>query len=136
MIDGICSYFDDEDRKKNFQLYIEENHSFAKPGNMLYSSQRYFGGNPSAEELKDKISHYLFWLFDFFEAEEIITQVPHIILCVSAPENTLADDDMAYFRQLLSLERLCRGCPEVGVTTILNDNTEERSTSCFVACIK
>lgn len=136
MMDGICAYFDSEEEKKDFQLYIEENHSFAQPGNMLYSGGKCFGGNLSAEELTAKISHYLFWLFDSFEAEEAMTQVPHIILCVSVPKNTFTDDDMAYFRKLLSYERLSRGCSPVGATTILNSNTDERHTGCFVACIK
>ena len=136
MIDGICDYFDSEEEKRDFQQYIAESHSFSQPGNMLYSGAKCFGGTLSAEELKEKTSHHPFWLFDSFEAEEAMTQVPHIILCVSAPKNTFTDDDMAYFRKLLACERLSRGCAPVGATTILNNNTEERSTSYFVACIK
>ena len=136
MTDDICSYFDEEGEKQDFQKYIEENHSFAKPGNMLYSCRKYICGNPSADELKETIHHYLLWLFDSFESAEVISKVPHIIVCISAPKNTLNDDDMTFIEKLLSFERLCRSCSPVGVTTILNDNTEDRTTSCYVACLK
>ena len=54
IIDDVCSYFGEEEEQRDFQQYIESNHSFAKPGNILYSGKKYFGGNPSAEELKKR----------------------------------------------------------------------------------
>lgn len=136
IIDDICSYFDEDDEKQSFQQYIEANHSYANPGNILYSSKKYFGGNPGAEELKEDIHHHLLWLFDSFESAEAMAEVPHIIVCVSAPENTITVSDMAFIEKLLSFERICRGCSPVGVTTILNDNNEKRTTSCYVVCLK
>ena len=136
IIDDICTYFDEEDEKIDFQQYIESNHSYKNPGNILYSSKKYFGGSPSLQELKEKIHHYLLWLFDSFESADAMAEVPHIIVCISAPENALDDEDMSFIEKLLSFERICRGCLPVGVTTILNNNTEKRTTSCYVACLK
>lgn len=103
---------------------------------MMYSSQKYICGNPSIEEIKETIHQYLLWLFDSFESAEVMATVPHIIVCVSVPENTLTDEDMIFVEKLLSFERLCRGCLPVGVTTILNNNIKDRTTSCYVACLK
>lgn len=136
IIDDICDYLDEEDEKRDFQQYIEANHSYDKPGNILYSSLKYICGNPSIEELKTDIHHHLLWLFDSLEAAEVILSVPHIIVCVSAPKNSLSDEDMSFIEKLLSFERINRGYSPVGVTTILNNNTENRTTSCYVACLK
>ena len=44
IIDGICDYFDTDEEKVEFQKYIEENHSYDKLGNVLYSSKVLFCG--------------------------------------------------------------------------------------------
>lgn len=136
IIDDICEYFDSDDEKKRFQKYIEEHHSFANPGNILYSTKTYFSDQYDAQKLKDKIHFHLLSLFDSFEAESVMTEVPHIIVCISAPDGYISDDDVAFIRKLLSFERAMRGCSPVEITTVLNDTSNSRGISCFVACLK
>ena len=136
IIDDICKYFDTEEEKEEFQKYIEENHSYDKPGNVLFSTWQQICGNCTAEELREKINFFLLGLFDGFESADAITTVPHIIVCISAPEGYFSEEDTKFLRNLLSFERLCRKCPPVTVTTILNDDTENRGTSCCVVALK
>ena len=137
IIDKICSYLDSDEEKQEFQKYIEQNHSYDKPGNMLYSCGTFFGGQQSdPEELKKEIHSFLLELFDDYAAADAITVVPHIIVCVSAADGLISDEDTEFLRNLLNFERLCRGCPPVTVTTILNDTGNNRGTSCFVATLK
>lgn len=137
IIDKICSYLDSDEEKQEFQKYIEQHHSYDKPGNMLYSFGTIFGGEQSdCEEFKKEIHSLLLGLFDDYVAADAVTVVPHIIVCVSAADGLISDEDMEFIRNLLNFERLCRGCPPVTVTTILNDTGNNRGTSCFVATLK
>lgn len=137
IIDKICSYLDSDEEKQEFQKYIEQNHSYDKPGNMLYSCGTFFGGQQSdSEELKKEIHSFLLELFDDYAAADAVTVVPHIIVCVSAADGLISDVDMEFIRNLLNFERLSRGCPPVTVTTILSNTANNRGTSCFVATLK
>ncbi len=138
IIDGICEYFDTEDEKADFQKYIEENHAYHKPGNVLFSSKVQFCGKQAKEfeALKEKIHFHLLSLFDNIEASDAMTEVPHIIVCISAPEGCFNDSDVESIRSLISFERICRGFLPAAVTTIANDTGNDRGTSCFVAALK
>lgn len=139
IIDEIGIYLDDIEDEMDFQGYIEENHSFSKPGNILYSTKRVFGGTYEEreyEELKGKVHHFLLSLFDSYSASEAFLEVPHIIVCISAPEDCFKDEDMRFVENLLSFERICRGCKPVGVTTISTDTSNDRGNSCYVVAIK
>lgn len=137
IVDGICEYLDTEEEKQGFQKYIEENHSYNKPGNMLYSSKLIICGEQTeAKELKKKIDFHLLSLFDACESADVMEEVPHIIVCISAPDDWFDDKDMKFIENLISLERLCRGYPPVSVTTILNDTLNDRGVSCYVAGLK
>lgn len=138
IIDDICDYFDDEDEKMDFQKYIEENHSFDKPGNILYSTKTIFCGKHKADEhdeLCEKIHHFLLSIFDAGGGEAFL-EVPHIIVCISVPDNCLTDKDVGFIRNLISFERVCRGSTPVAVTSIVNDTSNGRGTSCFAAALK
>lgn len=136
IVDALCAYFDTEEERADFQKYIQENHFYDKPGNILASMQKQFGGKPDNEELKKKIHQFLLGLFDDCSMAEAMEQVPHIIVCVSAPEDAFSDEDIAFLRELLSFERICRGCPKVSVTTIVNDTSHDRGISCLVIALK
>ena len=137
IIDDICKYLDNEEQKQEFQNYIEQNHSYAKPGNFLFSTQVIMcGKHDDFEKLKERIHFELLGLFDDFEAEEAITTVPHVIVCVSAPDGCFSDKDIKFVENLISFERFCRGCAPVSVTSVFNDTSAGRGTSLFVACLK
>ena len=137
IVDEICAYLDDDEQKKDFQGYIEENHAYDKPGNILFSTKKIMcGQDKSFEEIKKNVHFQLLGLFDDFEAEDVIMEVPHIIVCVSAPDDCFSDEDVKFVENLISLERLCRNGPPVSVTTIFNDTSCGRGTSLYVACLK
>ena len=137
IMDDICAYIDAEPEKQGFLHNIEETHSYDKPGNMLYSSMVQFcGKRRDGEELKQEINFFLLGLFDDFDAEEAVTTVPHIIICVSAPSELINEKDMRFFHSLIAFERLCRGNLIESVTTVLSHNTEKLGTSCYVAALK
>ena len=136
IIDDICEYLDTDEERAQFQKYIEENHSYDKPGNTLYSSVVHFGGqHDDIEKLKEKIHFHLLGLFDNFEAEDVMTEVPHIIVCISSSNQDFVEADMKFIENLISFERVCRGFLPAKVTTILN-TAEGRETSCYVAGLK
>ena len=135
IIDGICSYFDTEEEKKDFQKYIEENHSYDKPGNLLYSTQMYFGRKQTdVEKLKNDLHVHLLGLFDHFDSADVMVEAPHIIICLATSNKEFTDADMDFLKNLINLERLCRGVSPAGVTTILNIRNDV--TSCYVAALK
>ena len=138
IIDDICEYFDTDEEKNEFQTYIEENHSYDKPGNVLYSSKVLFCGQQTQDfdELKQKIHFHLLSLFDSFDASDAMTEVPHIIVCLSAPDGCFGDSDIEFIRSLISFERVCRGFLPAAVTTIANNTDNDRGTSCYVAALK
>lgn len=139
IIDELSIYLDDVEDEMDFQEYIEENHSFSNPGNILYSTKSIFGGTYDEnryEILKEKVHHFLLSLFDSYGSSKAFTEVPHIIVCISAPVDCFKDEDMRFIESLLSFERVCRGCSPVGVTTILTDASNSRGNSCFVVAIK
>lgn len=139
IIDGICSYMDTEEEIIDFQKFIEQNHSYNKPGNILYHSQTIMGGTYTEDEyetLRGKVHNYLLGLFDDYGAAEPMIEVPHIIVCISAPEGCFKDDDIQFIKSLISFERICRGCIPAMVTTIVADTLDGRGNSCFVATIK
>ena len=135
IIDDIGNYLDTEDEKKDFQKYIEENHSYDKPGNLLYSSQTYFcGKQDDVEELKEKIHFHLLSLFDSFESDDVMVEVPHIIVCLSTSNKSFTDKDMDFLKSIINFERVCRGVLPAFVTTILN--IKNTGSSCYIACLK
>ena len=138
IINDICEYFDTDEEKAEFQKYIEENHSYDKPGNVLYSSKLVFCGRQTKEfdELKQKIHFHLLGLFDDFEGSDAMTEVPHIIVCISAADGCFEDSDLEFIRSLISFERVCRGFLPAAVTVIANDTDNDRGTSCYVAALK
>ena len=140
IIDEVCSYIDDEDEKIQFQQQIENMHSYDKPGNVMHSTTKVMGGvytEERFEELKEKIHFYLFSLFDDFSAGEVMVEVPHIIVCIAAPQGCFADEDLKFIQNLLSFERVCRGYLPVDVTVILKEKTNgEPGVSCYVAMMK
>lgn len=139
IIDAINYYLDDEEDEKDFHQYIEEHHSFSKPGNILYHSKKIFGGTYREDEyetLKEKVHHFLLGLFDNFSASTAMVQVPHLIVCISAPDGCFEDEDADFIEKLCSFERICRGYNPVVVTTVITDTSNGRGNSCFVAAIK
>ena len=135
IIDSICKYLDTEDEKQDFQKYIEENHSYDKPGNLLYSTQMYFGRKQTdVEKLKKDIHFHLLGLFDHFDSADVMMEAPHIILCLSTSNREFTDTDMDFLKSIVNFERMCRGVAPAGVTTILN--TRDDVTSCYVAALK
>lgn len=136
IMDDIGRYLDTEEEREEFQKYIEANHSYDKPGNTLYSSEVYFGGrHGDIEKLKEKINFHLLGLFDSFEAEDVMVEVPHIIVCISSSNQGFIEEDMKFIETLISFERTCRGFCPAKVTTILN-TASNRKTSCYVAGLK
>lgn len=136
IIDEIDTYIDEEVSRMLFHKHIETQHTYDKPGNMLYSSKLYCGSGYSESELKEKINFFLLGLFDDFGASEAMEEVPHIIVCISAPDGYFTDEDTKLIRNLLFLERTLRSCPPVAVTTVFCDTSKDRGVSCFVACLK
>lgn len=140
IIDEVCTYFDNEDEKIQFQQQIETMHSYDKPGNVLHSTTKIMGGRYTQErfeELKEKIQFYLFGLFDDFSTCEVVVEVPHIIVCIAAPQGCFLDEDLKLIQNLLSFERLCRGYSPVDVTVILDEITDGGSgVKCYVAMMK
>ena len=135
IVDEVGKHLETEDEKREFQKYIEENHAYDKPGNILYSARTYFCGRQSdIEKMKEKLHFHLLGLFDSFEAEDAMVEVPHIIVCVSTANKVFAESDMNFLKCIINFERLCRGHLPALVTTVLN--TSESGTSCFVACLK
>lgn len=135
IIDGICSYFDTEEEKQDFQKYIEENHSYGKPGNLLYSTQMCFGGKQTdVEKLKKDLHCHIFGLFDHFDSADVMVEAPHIIICLSTSNKEFTDKDMDFLKSIVNFERMCRGVAPAGVTTILN--IRDDMTSCYVAALK
>lgn len=136
IIDDICEYLDTDEEQAQFQKYIEENHSYDKPGNILYSSAVYFGGqHDNIEKLKEKFHFHLLGLFDDFEAEDVMVEVPHIVVCISSSNQDFIEEDMKFIENLISFERVLRGFCPAKVTTILN-TANDRENSCYVAGLK
>ena len=134
-MDEVGKHLETEDEKREFQKYLEENHSYDKPGNIRYSTKTYFCGKQTdVEKLKEKIHFHLLGLFNSFEAEDAMVEVPHIIVCVSTANKVLAESDMKFLKSIINFERVCRGYLPALVTTVLN--TSESNTSCFIACLK
>lgn len=134
-IDSVGEYLDTEDEKREFQKYIEENHSYDKPGNLLYSTKTYLGGKQNnVEALKEKIHFHLLSLFDSFEAADVMVEVPHIIVCLSTSNQNFTDKDMDFLKSIINFERVCRGVLPAAVTTKLN--IRDDATSCYVAGLK
>jgi len=138
IIDDICEYFDIDEEKVEFRKYIEANHSYDKPGKVLYSSKILFCGQQTKDfdELKRKIHFHLLSLFDSFDAPDAMTEATHIIVCISAPDSCFEDSDIEFIRSLISFERVCRGFLPAAVTTIANDSDNDRGISCYVAALK
>ena len=140
IINEVCGYLENEDEKKHFQQQIEKMHSYDKPGNILHSTTRIMGGKYTQErfeEVKEKIHMYLFGLFDDYSAGDVMVEVSHIIVCISAPQGCFEETDMRFIQNLLSFERVCRGASPVDVTVIVDDITDGRSgINCFVAMMK
>ena len=135
IMDDICEYMNTEDEKREFQQYIEANHSYDKPGNTLYSSQMYLESScDDVEELRKQLHFHLLSLFDSFEAADIMVEVPHIIVCLSTSNKNFTDKDMDILKGIINLERICRGVLPAAITTILNIRDAE--TSCLVTGLK
>lgn len=135
IVDEVAKHMATEDERREFQKYIEENHSYDKPGNILFSSRTYFCGKQSdVEKLKEKIHVHLLSLFDSFEAEDAMVEVPHIIVCISTANTAFAEADMNFLKSIINFERICRGQLPALITTVLG--ASEAGTSCFVACLK
>lgn len=135
IVDEVGKHLETEDEKRELQKYLEENHSYDKPGNILYSTRTYFCGKQTdVEKLKEKIHFHLLGLFDSIEAEDVMVEVPHIIVCISTANKAFAESDMNFLKSIINFERICRGYPPTLITTVLN--TSESGTSCFIACLK
>lgn len=132
--DEICGFIDEEDKKRDFQKYIEKNHSFNKPGNILYSSKAFFGGKPGTEKLTEKMQKHILRIFDDSGAGEAMEEVPHIIICVRTSDEDFSEEEMELLKNTINLERMLRGKMPAVVTTILN--SAEIGTEMFIACIK
>ena len=86
------------------------------------------------EKVKDRIHSYLLELFDDVESD--LKVVPHVIVCVSAPDGCFSDEDIAVVENMIEIEQLLNGLEPAGVTTIFNDTENGRGISCFVAGLK
>ncbi len=136
IVDDICDYADTDDEKSALQKIIEGNHSYDKPGNMLYSTKAIFGGkHTEIEKFKEKINFHLLGLFESFEAADTMVEATHIVVCISISNKDMREDDMRFFKQLVNFERICRGVMPALVTTVLNCN-DEVGASCYVASFK
>ena len=138
IIDSICRYFDKEEEKRKFQTYIEEHHSYDKPGNLLFSTQVFFGGKrKDIEKLKKDIHFALYELFDDngVESGDALLPVSHIVICL-ATNAPLTEKDMDFLKSLINFERVLHGVFPALVTTILNVKDNTPGTSLFVAGLK
>lgn len=136
IIDKVCSYLETEDEIRNFQGYIEDNHTYDAPGNILFETENIFCGRYDKKKLKAKIEFTLFGLFDAFDSKDAMQDVSHIVFCISAPEGYFDEDDINFFRSIFTFELVCRDCPPPLVTGILCNNTNDKGLSLFVAGLK
>ncbi len=134
IINEICGYLDEKDERRDFQRYIEENHSFNGPGNILYSSKAFFGGKPGVKKLTEKMQKHILRLFDDSGAGEAMEEVSHIIICVRTSDEDFSEEEMELLKSTINLERMLRGKMPAVVTTILN--SAKIGTEMFVTCIK
>lgn len=133
--DDICVYFDTEEERRDFQNYIAENHTFCNPGNILFSNKLHIGRRSmDFEKIKDKIHSYVLGLFD--DTASDLNAVPHVIVCVSAPNGCFFDEDVTVIENMIAMEQMLNGIEPAGVTTIFNDTENGRGISCFVAGLK
>ncbi|MBR5479200.1 MAG: hypothetical protein IKU84_03395 [Clostridia bacterium] len=136
IMDEICSYLETDEEIRNFHEYIEENHTYSEPGNILFETENTFCGQYDKDELKEKIQFTIFGLFDGFDSADAMHDVSHIVFCISAPKEYFNDKDIDFFRSIFAFERICRDCPPPLVTGIFSDNVEGKGMSLFVAGLK
>lgn len=134
IIDNINGYIVGEEKKKEFQELIEKKHSYSSTGNILYSTKKHISNFSSPEEVDKKIHSFVMNLFNSFDAGEIISQVPHIIVCVSAPESHYDSFDLEVLEAEITLERIIGDYPDFDTSVFLKNTDEE--ISCYVACLK
>ena len=140
IMNGIKRYIDDENELKEFHKYIEENHEYGNPGNVLYYIEGFFGGEYAENEFEKLRNEFNMVMLDMFDTspEESFGQVPHIVVCISAPEGCYTDDEIKFVQQNIKMERLlCEESPSlVDVTVITNDTSNNRGNSYFIAALK
>lgn len=134
IIDTVGEFLDTEHEKQMFQKLIEENHSYERPGNTLYSTQAIFCGTHDVKTLKEKISFALLRTFDDLGADDIMVEAPHIIVCIATANKDFTEEDAKFSKSIINFERLCRGHLPALVTTILS--SQDIGTTCYIACLK
>ena len=133
IIDDVSEYLETEEKKREFQKFIEENHSYDKPGNLMYSSKVYFGdGQGDVEKFKKELHFRLLKLFD--DPEDVMVQATHIVICISTSNKEFTEEDLKFLKSIVNFERLCRGVSPAVISLILA--SDDIGASCFVACLK